>query len=374
MKIKAAVVNGVGEDYQIEDLELAEMRPDEIIVKIVASGMCMSDETIRKGGTSVSMPVVLGHEGSGIVEKVGEAVKTFKPGDQVVMSYAYCGHCPSCRTGRPAVCDDWMKLNFLGVRDDGSHTLHKENGTPVGNFYGQSSFATHALVHESNLIKVGKDADLRLIGPLGCGFLTGSGTVINGLKPEAGSSIAVFGTGAVGLAAMMAAKIEGCSNIIAVDIHDSRLEIARELGATHTINSKEEDPVEKIREITNGVGVNYSVDTTGVTPVMKTALTVLSKSGVFAPVAVSKNGIEINPTAELIMSNKSIIGRLMGDGIPQLSIPQLVKFYKEGRFPFDKLVKFYAFDEINQAAHESVTGAVIKPILIMDENYKVEAK
>lgn len=369
MKVKAAVVNTAGSDYVLEDLELAEMHPDEVLVKMVASGMCMSDETIRKGGTSVVFPIVPGHEGAGIVEKVGSAVKIFKPGDQVVMSYAYCGQCQSCRKGRPAICDDWMKLNFLGVREDGSHTFHNNNGTPVKNLYGHSSFSTHSLVHESNLIKVDQDIDLRLIGPLGCGFLTGSGTVINGLKPESGSSIAVFGTGAVGLAAMMAAKIEGCSKIIAIDIHDSRLELAKELGATHIINSKIEDPIAQVQEITNGKGVNYSVDTTGVSPVMKTALTVLSKGGVFAPVAISKNTMEVIPTADLIMAGKSMIGIVMGDGIPQLSIPQLVKFYQEGRFPFDKLVKFYKFEDINQAAKDSVTGQVIKPIVIIDETY-----
>ncbi|MEG0438130.1 MAG: NAD(P)-dependent alcohol dehydrogenase [Solibacillus sp.] len=368
-KVKAAVVNSGGTDYILEDLKLAEMQPDEVLVKIVATGMCMSDETIRKGGTSVAYPIVPGHEGSGIVEKVGSTVKTFKPGDQVVMSYAYCGHCPSCRKGRPAICDDWMKLNFLGVRDDGSHTFHKEDGTPVKNFYGHSSFSTHTLVHESNLIKVDQDVDLRLVGPLGCGFLTGSGTVINGLKPELRSSIAVFGTGAVGLAAMIAAKIEGCSTIIAIDIHDSRLELAKELGATHTINSKIDDPIARVQEITNGKGVNYSVETTGVSAVMKTALTVLSKGGVFAPVAISKNSLEVIPTGEITMASKSIIGVIMGDGIPQLSVPQLVEFYKEGRFPIDKLVKYYKFEDINQAAKDSVTGEVIKPILILDESY-----
>lgn len=370
MIVKAAVVNAAGEDYTLSDLTLSEMQPDEVLVKMVASGMCMSDETIRKGGTSsVAFPVVLGHEGSGIVEKVGDAVKGFKVGDQVVLSYAYCGQCPSCQTGHPSVCDDWMTLNFSGVREDGSHTFHKEDNTPVGNFYGHSSFTSHTLVHQSNLTKVDADADLRLIGPLGCGFLTGSGTVINGLKPEVGSSIAVFGTGAVGLAAMMAAKIQGCSTIIAVDIHDSRLELAKKLGATHVINSKLEDPLEKVKEITAGRGVNYSVDTTGVSPVIKTALTVLAKGGVIAPVAVSRNNIEINLTAELTMSSKSMIGVVMGDGVPQLSIPQLVKFYQEGRFPFNELVKFYPFDDINQAAQDSAGGSVIKPILIMDESY-----
>lgn len=370
VKTIAAVVSGANTDYVLEELELAEMQTDEVLVKMVASGMCMSDETIRRGNTAVAFPVVLGHEGAGIVEKVGSAVKNFKVGDQVVMSYAYCGHCESCQQGRPSVCDDWMKLNFSGVREDGSHTFYREDKTPIKNFYGHSSFTTHSLVHESNLTKVDADADLRLVGPLGCGFLTGSGTVVNGLKPTIGSSIAVFGTGAVGLAAMMAAKLEGCSTIIAIDIHDSRLELAKELGATHTINSKNEDPIAKVQEITNGRGVKYSVDTTGVSPVMKTALTVLGKGGTFAPIAVSRNSLEIIPTAEITMASKNMIGVVMGDGIPQLSIPQLVKFHKEGRFPFEKLVKYYDFDQINEAARESVSGAVIKPILIMDKTYR----
>ena len=371
MKIRAAVVNEAGTEYQIETLQLAEMQADEVLVRMVASGMCMSDETLRKGGMGTTFPMVPGHEGAGIIEKVGPNVKSFQPGDHVVMSYAYCGHCPSCRTGSPAICDDWSKLNFWGIREDGSHTFYKEDGTPVGNFYGHSSFVTHSLTHESNLTKVDKDLDLRLIGPLGCGFLTGSGTVINGLKPEVGSSIAVFGTGAVGLAAMMAAKIEGCSTIIAVDIHDNRLEIAKSLGATHVVNSKNEDAIEKINEYTNGLGVNSAVDTTGVGPVMKTALTAVAKGGTLATIAVSQGSFEVMPTYDLIMSNKSLKGVIMGDGVPQLSIPQLANFYREGRFAFDKLVKYYSFDEINQASKDSVSGAVIKPILIMDESYSV---
>ncbi|MFC5587753.1 NAD(P)-dependent alcohol dehydrogenase [Sporosarcina soli] len=369
MIVKAAVVHAGGTDYQLSDLKLAEMQPDEVIVKIVASGMCMSDETIRNGKTSVAFPVVLGHEGTGIIEKVGDAVKKFKVGDQVVMSYAYCENCPSCQAGHPSICNDWMKLNFLGVRDDGSHTFYTEDGSPVKNFYGHSSFATHTLVHESNLTRVDSDVDLRLIGPLGCGFLTGSGTVINGLKPVVGSSIVIFGTGAVGLAAMMAAKLEGCSKIIAVDIHDNRLEISKKLGATHTINSKLEDPIKKIAEITDGEGVAYAIDTTGIAPVIKTALAVLARGGVIAPIAVSTNSIELNITSELMLGSKSMIGVVMGNNVPQLSIPQLIKFYKEDRFPFDQLVKFYKFDDINQAAQDSISGSVIKPVLVIDESY-----
>ena len=370
MKIKAAVVNSLKEDYQIENLLLAEPQDDELLIRVVASGICKSDETIRMYPTPVKPPVVLGHEGSGIVEKVGPAVKGFEVGDHVVISYAYCGQCPSCLIGKPASCTTWQQLNFFGTRDDGSYTFHKEDGTPVSNFYGSSTFATYTLVHRSNLTKVPKDIDLRMVGPLGCGFLTGAGTVINGLKPTLGSSIAIFGTGAVGTAAMMAAKLEGCSTIIAVDIHDHRLEIAKSCGATHTINSKKENVLKRIKEISEGEGVNYCVDTSGIPTVIKTAIASLAIRGVIAPIAVSHQNIEINISGELMVSNKQLIGVLMGDAVPQLTIPQLVKFQKAGQFPIDQLIKFYQFEEINEATQASNTGEVIKPILIIDEDYR----
>jgi len=368
MKIKAAVINEVDSPYVIEELTLSDIREDEILVKMVASGICHSDEVARNGGYTC-YPVVLGHEGSGIVEKVGSAVRGFAPGDHVVLSYLYCGHCSSCLTGVPASCADWMTFNLRGTREDGSLYFQREDGSPVYNFVSQSSFSTHTIVYERNLTKVDPSVDLRLIGPLGCGFLTGSGTVLNGLKPSPGSTIAIFGTGAVGLAAMMAAKIAGCSQIIGVDIHDSRLEIAKQLGATHTINSKDTDVLEEIKKLTNNQGVNFSIDTSGVPTVARTSIEVLAVGGVAAPIASSKKGVEINFNADLNMLNRTIKGVLMGNAIPQLSIPQLIKFFQAGEFSFDQLVKFYKFEEINEASNDSATGKTIKPVLIIDENY-----
>jgi len=371
MKIKAAVVNKINGDYTIENLILAEPHDDEVRVKLIASGICHSDEASRTGDSIMALPGVFGHEGAGIVEHVGREVKNIKVGDHVVMSYSYCGHCHSCRVGRPAACDDWGILNASGAREDKSHVFSKEDGTPVSNFFYQSSFSTHTLTKENNLVVVSKDADLRLIGPLGCGLLTGLGTVINGIKPSPGSSIAIFGTGAVGLASMMAAKIAGCSIIIAVDIHQSRLDIAKELGATHMVDSSKGDTVAQIKDITDGAGVNYSIDTTGVSAVMKSALDAMSSGGTMAPVAVTPNKLDLSTFKQLVISSKKIIGVLMGDTIPQISIPQLIQFHKEGRFPFEKLVKFYKFSEINQARKDSASGKTIKPILIIDESYKI---
>lgn len=370
MKVKAAVVNKVNGPYEIEELQLGELRHDEVVVKIVASGICHSDEALRVGDAEYPLPAVFGHEGAGIIEQVGSGVKQFEVGDQVVISYNYCGTCPSCRTGHPSSCSDWTALNMSGVRTDGSSTFNKLDGTPVSNFFTQSSFSTYTIVNQNNLVKVDPDADLRLIGPLGCGFLTGAGTVVNGLKPRIGESIIIFGTGAVGLGAIMTAKIEGCSKIIAVDIHDSRLEIAKELGATHTINSKTEDLATRIYEITDGLGVNYSVDTTGVSAVMKASIDVLGVGGVAAPVAVTPNSVEMNTFMDLVIANRSVKGVLMGDSVPQMAIPKLIDFHKNGQFAFDKLIKFYKFEEINEASADSNSGKTIKPILIIDESYR----
>lgn len=370
MKVKAAVVNKVNGPYEFEELELQEIQHDEVIVKVVASGICHSDEALRVGDAEYPLPVVLGHEGAGIIEKIGASVKGFKVGDQVVMAYNSCGSCPSCRTGHPSSCVEWTVLNMSGGRADGSPVFKKADGSAVSNFFTQSSFATHTITNVHNLIKVEADADLRLVGPLGCGFLTGAGTVVNGLKPSVGESIVVFGTGAVGLGALMTAKIEGCGKIIAVDIHDSRLDIAKELGATHTINSKTEDLAARISEITDGAGANYSIDTTGVSAVMKASLDVLGIQGIAAPVAVTPNSIEMNTFMDLVLLNKTIKGVLMGDSIPQLAIPKLIEFHKQGQFAFDKLVQFYKFDEINEASADSTSGKTIKPIVIIDESYR----
>lgn len=371
MKVKAAVISEINQSYTFETLNLAELKSDEVRVRIVATGICHSDDALRLGHAEFPFPAVLGHEGSGIVEQVGSNVKNVQAGDHVVLAYAYCHHCEHCQEGIPAACQDWLSLNWGSVHPDGSPFFTREDGTVVNNFFHQSSFATHTNVKESNLIKVSKDLDLRLLGPLGCGLMTGVGTVVNGLEAKPGSSIAIFGTGAVGLAAMMAAKISGCSTIIAVDIHDARLELAKELGATHTINSKNQDALEAIREITQQKGVNYSIDTTGVSAVMKTSLDVLAIRGVAAPIAVTNNDLTINTLTDLALASKNMIGVLMGSTVPQLTIPKMLSFFAAGQFPFDRLIKMYNFADINQASADSLSGKTIKPVLIVDQEYTV---
>ncbi|MCC4722312.1 NAD(P)-dependent alcohol dehydrogenase [Salinicoccus sp. RF5] len=369
MEIKSAVVNATDEEYKIENVKLSDIQEDEILVKMVASGICHSDEVARNGELPHPMPAILGHEGAGVIEAVGRFVKNIKPGDQVVLSYKYCGHCEHCLTGKPASCNSFASLNLDGKRPEGTYYFEKSDGTPI-NSYMHSAFSTYSIVNQANVTVVDPDVDLRLVGPLGCGFMTGAGTVFNGLNPEAGSSIAVFGTGAVGMASLMAGRIAGCTKVIGIDIHDDRLTTARELGATDVINSKTQDVQEEINKLTKNKGVNYIIDTTGVVPVIQNAISLLSKEGVIAPIAVPKGTIELNTLTELATFNRSIIGVLMGNTIPQLTITQLIELHKSNRFPFDKLIEFYKFEDINQASQDSISGKTVKPVLIIDEDYE----
>lgn len=370
MKITAAVVDQMGSDFELrDDVELAPMQADDLQIHMVASGICHSDEALRKGDATIDYPIVLGHEGAGIVEKVGPEVKNFKPGDHVILSFYGCGNCINCLKGMPTKCLNYAANNLSGVRPDGSAHF-TENGKPVADMFDQSSFTTTTVVRERNAVKVPKELDLRKLGPLGCGYVTGSGTVFNTLKPEPGSTIAVTGTGAVGLAAMMAGKISGCLKVIAVDRMPERLALAKELGATDTVDTTKEDMVKAIQDLTDGKGADYIVDTTGVTKVEEDAVAALAQGGTLAAIAVTANHIDINTWDDLCPADKTIVGVNMGDSIPQVDIPRLIKFYQAGQFDFDKTEKFYSFAQINEANADSVSGKTIKPVLIIDPDYE----
>ena len=373
MKIKAAVVPKVGAQFEIRDnIDLHEVGPTDLQIHMVASGICHSDEAIRKGDASLGYPVILGHEGAGIVEKVGSEVKNFEVGDHVILSFYSDGTCDNCLKGMPTKCRSYAQYNLSGVRADGEDHF-QENGQHISDMFNQSSFTTTTVVDQRNAVKIDKSFDLRKVGPLGCGYVTGSGTVLNTLKPKPGDTIAVFGTGAVGLAAMMAGRISGCIKVIAVDIVPERLELAKELGATHTINSKQEDAVAKIKELTGGYGVDWTVDTTGLPAVIKNAISALAQGGTCAAIAVTPHLIELSTWNDLCVDDKKVVGVNMGDSIPQIDIPRLLEFYKLGWFDFDKTEKFYDFEEINQANADSVSGKTIKPVLIIDKDYQPEA-
>ncbi|MFD9720167.1 NAD(P)-dependent alcohol dehydrogenase [Streptomyces sp. NPDC059076] len=367
LAVKAAVVQHKGAPFVFEDLELdVRLRPDEVLVKVVAAGVCQTDVHVRDQALPVPLPAVLGHEGAGIVERVGDAVTTVAPGDHVVMSYQSCGHCRPCLSGNPAYCAVSFPANFGGSRLDGTNALHRSEsagGEEIhGHFFGQSSFATHSLATERNVVKVDPDVPMELLAPLGCGLQTGAGAILNSLKVPAGASVVVMGTGTVGLAAVMAAKVAGASPIIAVDIVAERLELAAELGATHTVNVKEEDVAARIAEITDG-GADYVLEITARPEMLTLAVDALAPLGTAALIGGAPAGARAEVDMNALLGGRKVRGVAQGDSIPQLFVPQLIDLYKAGRFPFDRLVTPYAFDQINEAVADTRAGAVIKPVL-----------
>jgi aryl-alcohol dehydrogenase len=364
--ILGAIVAEAGGAFELRRFELESPRADEVLVRVVASGMCHTDIAVRERVLPTPLPAVLGHEGAGVVAAVGDNVRKVAVGDHVVMSFLSCGHCRTCDQGLPASCEQMGRMNFQGARDDGSHALHAEDGTQFSDrFFGQSSFATYAIANERNIVKVRKDAPLELLGPLGCGIQTGAGTVLNALRVSVGASFAAFGAGAVGLSAVMAARVAGAASIIAVDVVPSRLKLALEIGATHIVNARECDPVAAIRAIT-GNGADFAMDSTGNVAVTRQAVEALRSMGVCAIVGASPVGTDLRLDVNDLMNNcKSIIGVIEGRSVPDLLIPQLIELHLQGRFPFDRLVKFYAFEAINEAAEDSEKGSAIKPILRM---------
>jgi aryl-alcohol dehydrogenase len=369
--IQAAVVRAQGGSFLIEDLTLEEPGPGEVLVRVAGVGVCHTDLVVRDQYFPTPLPAVLGHEGAGIVERVGSGVTKVAPGDHVVMSYASCGTCINCQRGLYGYCPDLYGRNFSGARPDGSKPCCDAHGQSVSSwFFAQSSFASLALATERNVVKVPKDVPIELMGPLGCGIQTGAGAVINALKPGAGSSIAIFGAGSVGLSAVMAARVAGCAQILIVDLNADRLKLALELGATDIINAGDGDPVAAIQALTGGEGVQYSLECTGLPKVVRQAVDCLRLTGICGVIGVAPLGTEIQLDMNGILFGRTVRGIIEGDSIPDMFIPQLIELWRQGRFPFDRLVRFYSLDQINDAVHASETGEVLKAILLPDPSIR----
>ena len=280
MKVKAAVTRGKGQ-IKIEEVELAAPKASEALVRIVASGVCHTDAAGLEQIIPVATPIIFGHEGVGVVEEVGVGVETLKPGDRVIMSFPSCGVCENCKDNKPYACEDLNRLFFDGSYKDGTKRFSTLEGEPAGSFFGQGAFATHVVVDARNAVKVDvTDEQLKYLCSLGCGVQTGAGAVLNTADPKPGSTLAVFGCGGVGMAAIMGAKIAGCSKIIAVDVVPSRLEMAKELGATDVINGKEVNAPEEIKKLTGG-GAQYAVECSGVPMLALQALSCLRRLGTY---------------------------------------------------------------------------------------------
>jgi aryl-alcohol dehydrogenase len=363
-----AVVASPGAPFAMRDLIVEDPRDDEIVVRIVASGICHTDVSAQNQVTPFPLPALLGHEGAGVVERVGRGVQSLKEGDHVVVSFNFCGECAQCITGRPVQCDTWVPRNLLGgFRMDGSSPMRLADGTPLhAHFFGQSSFATRAVVRAAAAIPVPAAAPLAMLAPLVCGFQTGAATMFQVLAPELGHTVVVFGAGGVGLSAVMAAKLTPATKIIAVDTVPARLALAHELGATHTINASTDDVGEAINEITKGRGADRSIEATGNTAVLKQALNAMAIDSIVAIVGAPALGSEVTlDVVDAIVKGPRIVGVNQGRSVPRVVIPALVDHFLAGRMPFDKLIRTYPLAAINDAIHDMHTGATIKPVLLM---------
>jgi len=365
MNVLAAVTRAPHAPMSLETIELDEPRADEILVRVVATGVCHTDIAMRDLTFPVPQPVVLGHEGAGIVERVGSAVRRVVPGDHVVMTYDSCGLCASCAQNLPTYCYEFFGRNFAAGRADGSTSLSAGAERVHSNFLGQSSFATYALCTDRNVVKVPSDVPLELLGPLACGVQTGAGSVINGLKVGVGRSIAVFGTGSVGLSAILAARVSGATTIVGVDVNPARLALAKELGATHTVDASAGDPAKAIVALT-GTGVDFSLEATGIPSVIRQAVESLAQHGTCGIVGAAPVGSEMTlDVLHLMTGGRTLRGIVEGESTPTIFIPALIELYKQGRFPFDKLITYYPFEKISEAIHDSETGKVIKAVVRM---------
>ncbi|TDZ20923.1 Aryl-alcohol dehydrogenase [Colletotrichum orbiculare MAFF 240422] len=354
--------------WAVEPVTLRDLREDEVLVEIVASGICHTD--LHCGNTpadasvpGVYYPRVLGHEGSGYVVKAGSAVTHVKPGDPVLLSFSYCGTCHVCKTGPPSHCTNFFEINFIGepVFSDGIG----------GRFFGQSSLARHTVVSDKSVVNVAglglSRDDLRILAPLGCGLQTGSGTVINVAKAGPDDCVTVAGMGGVGLAAVIAAKNQGCKAIIGIDRLEPRLELAKALGATHVINTSGLDMAqvtERIKEAAEGLGSTVSIDTSAYPPLLAAQLDGTRYMGKVIQVGTGMPDGNISIHMQSFMvSGKQYFGAVQGHVKTRDYIPQMINWWRDGKFPVEKLVKVYEYPDFERAVEAMKHGEVVKPVI-----------
>ena len=368
LKTTLAAVAYSGEtDFRIEDIEVEAPRSDEILVQIKGVGICHTDLVFRSGEIPYPFPAVFGHEGSGVVESVGEKVSKVQAGDHVLITFRSCGSCDRCNTDNAAYCRNMPQLNMMGSREDGSSALTNEQGNLASNFFGQSSFAAHAITYERNIVKVDNNLPIELLGPLGCAVQTGAGSVMRSLAVAKDSSIVIAGGGSVGLCAVMGAVIQHCATIIVVEPMESRRQLAKELGATHCIDpASVEDLAAAIRQIAP-LGVDNALDTTALALVQEALLACLGTKATLGLVGMGAADIKLPGTVnDLFAGGTTIKAIIEGDSNPDDFLPELIEHYKAGRLPIEQLITTYKLSEINQAIADQHSGACVKAVLLPD--------
>ncbi|MBO9641636.1 MAG: NAD(P)-dependent alcohol dehydrogenase [Pseudacidovorax sp.] len=366
MRITAALSTTAGQAFELAELDLDDPRDDEVVVRIAGVGLCHTDVVGHQGLLSLKLPAVFGHEGAGIVERVGARVTKVRPGDAVLMTFMSCGHCPSCSTAAPAYCHRMRPLNFGGTRADGSVTLRRAGAPVGGHFFGQSAFASHALAHERNVVPLLAGMPLAISGALGCGVQTGAGAVMRSLAAPAGSSLVVLGGGSVGLSAVMGGVVQGCRSIVVVEPQPSRRTLALALGATHAIDPAAPQPLADAVRAVLPAGADCVLDTTGRAETMEAGIQTLAPRGRFGFLGIPPRMDATLPgqIVPAIAAGLTFRGITEGDSDIETFLPELMRLHLAGRLPFDRLVQTYPLAQIDQALADQHAGRCVKAVLI----------
>jgi S-(hydroxymethyl)glutathione dehydrogenase / alcohol dehydrogenase len=366
VKIRAAVSRAVNE-LHVEEVELEAPHAQEALIRIHAAGVCHSDLHTYKGELRTTPPVVLGHEGAGIVEAVGPGVTRVKPGDRVMINWLpSCLECPSCLAGRPTLCERVGPTTIQSKMPDGTMRHRTLDGMELKPYLSSATMGEYAVIHQNGLVPLPDDVSFEVGAVIGCAVLTGVGAVLNTAQVRPGSSAAVIGCGGVGLSALLGCVLAGCYPIIAVDIVPTKLEFARQLGATHVVNSREEDAVQALRRITR-LGPDYAFDSVGASVTISQALLGVRPAGTAVVMGMHslKEEVPISAAA-LIAQNKSLLGSFAGSSRPLLDLPKLIELYRAGRLPVDQLITHrYALDQVNQAFADLEAGKTARSVLVL---------
>lgn len=365
MKARAAVLFEVGRKLEIREVEVQAPQAGEVLIQMAAGGVCHSDLHVMTGHLVAPLPAVLGHEGAGRVADVGPGVTAVRPGDHVIPLWRLsCGLCEYCSGGRPALCPEGTQIRMTGCLLDGT-TRFTLDGKEIKHFAGVSSFSEYSVVPEKAVLKIPDDLPLDRAALLGCAVITGVGAVFNAAQVKPGSTVAVFGVGGVGLNVVQGAALAGAEKIIAVDLLDRKLEFARRFGATHTVNAAAENPVEEIRALTGGKGVNYAFEVIGLPATMRQAYDALAKRGIAVVVGVTPMTTEVSvPVMSLVFEERVLTGSIYGSSRPRIDIPKLIELYRAGKLKLDELLtRTYPFNEINEAYAALARGEVARSVV-----------
>ena len=365
MNINAAILWEQSAPLSVERAELEAPRTGEVLVEVKAAGVCHSDLHPARGEWTVRTPLVLGHEGAGIVREVGEGVESLRAGDTVVFYWAPpCGVCPPCLEGRPVLCDRLSRTTYRNHLPGGGTRL-RARGVDLGHYNGTACFADYAVVAEEGLIRVPGDVPFEALATLGCAVITGVGAVMNAARVEAGARVLVIGAGGVGLNVVQGAGLAGCEKIIAVDTRRLPLELALEFGATDAIEASEENILEQVRELTGGRGADYVFDTVGAPATLNQALRFARKGGTIVVTGLSATDTLASiPLFPFVMQEKRLVGSVYGSGQPSEEVPRLIAHYQQGKLKLDELAtRSYNLEGINDALAALASGAGARGII-----------